>query len=567
MLLKLFVILCLDNFSFAQKTCGIDQSLYQGQCTQNNCVDIYIKRFQETSYQSSIVATTQMSFDIQVGYDPSRNILIKLSFLDNYVDGTTYVDNPWSCISPIHYIYTMNHARKNFEFKPTINSTYDIQTGKRYWQFTILQSTYKTTLINAMNNYTHFIYVGFYGIDFNIQNYTQITLLYSFQVAMQRYGLQHINTLFYQLLTHFNATYCQIYNPQLNCISNNGTELYFCTTSNCGNPVSSITLAQNQTFWLYVSIAAPFYQNYLLVRPTVELFSGQLLVKVIIPDLSNVTLNIGYTIIRLYVDFAYQDINLTVSTTLSPPGQTDINMSNTVSMRMYASSNQVSCIQNSTGQCLSCTEQCTINNGSASSSCPTCVYQDVVCPNGEVYDGANCISSPSCDSNYKKRFYIDEQGVYPKNFNPQVSFYGFQNASVTISFDDVEIDGLINSDNYQSCIVAEHYVYTKNFETQAHQFYAKPYLNFYKINQQKILDIQLTYNPNKLIQFGYYGIDFNIKGTALGTLQFSYQAAYSNSTQGVVITNFNQFLTCLLCKKNSEIIKQLLAFSVLILGI
>ena len=34
--------------------------------------------------------------------------------------------------------------------------------------------------------------------------------------------------------------------------------------------------------------------------------------------------------------------------------------------------------------------------------------------------------------------------MYPINFNPQVSFYGYENASVTLSFDDIEIDGLIN---------------------------------------------------------------------------------------------------------------------------
>ena len=47
-----------------------------------------------------------------------------------------------------------------------------------------------------MKNYTHFIYVGFYGIDFNILDYTSLTFLYSFQITVALKG-SNINNLLY----------------------------------------------------------------------------------------------------------------------------------------------------------------------------------------------------------------------------------------------------------------------------------------------------------------------------------------------------------------------------------
>ncbi|KAM3147537.1 hypothetical protein pb186bvf_000344 [Paramecium bursaria] len=571
MLFKLILLGCLQIISFQLKSCGINQSLYQGQCIQNSCVEIYIKKFQETTYDSTFLGTMQNSIDIGVDQDSSKNALITISFLDN-IEGSTTVDNPISCITPVHNIYSLNHASKTFDFKPNIISKFNNETGKRTWQYSIQQSTYNNTLITAMKNSTHLNYIGFFGIDFNILEYTQITILYSFQATVALQGSNVKNNLFHQLLTHENSIQCQTYNPSINCISSNSTELYFCATGTCESPQTSILLTINQIFWLYIKISEPFYQSYQLFYPTIQLFSGQQLIKVYNPAQTNVNIKPGFTMIQISVDFAYSDISFTVSTTLGPPNQTDLNVSNTISMRMYASSSQISCIS-STGYCSTCSQQCLINKGLASSGCQPCNISEPTCPQGQFFNGYNCVETPKsgCDKNYQSRFYTDNLGLYPISFNPQVSFNKYNNPVATISFDDMETDGLMQSDNNLSCIKAEHFIYNENFETKQNSFSPNITSVYMKLNNKRYWVYSLPFlqssDTDRLLYYGYYGIDFKIEDKILAKLQFSFQSAFSNQTRSVVITNFDQLLACQQCSWNSETIFHLVFLSVLILGI
>ena len=90
-----------------------------------------------------------------------------------------------------------------------------------------------------------------------------------------------------------------------------------------------------------------------------------------------------------------------------------------------------------------------INKGSADYVCQNCTNQELTCPYGTVFNGLICVSTSNsnCSTKYKSRFFTDDLFLYPINFNPQVSFSKNTTAVATISFDDLETDGLIYSDN------------------------------------------------------------------------------------------------------------------------
>ncbi|KAM3128237.1 hypothetical protein pb186bvf_019656 [Paramecium bursaria] len=369
MIYKSLVFALFVAAAFSQ-SCPTGQFLYNSVCTNNNCTDVYTKRF-GTTYQTTGVGTIPINFNTQVGLDASGNAVITIAFVDQQNDSVTKVDNPGSCIVPAHSRYSLNFAAKTSSFIPNITSTYVQQTGYRQWVYTIPSNTFQTALLSTLSNSTHFIYVGYYGVDFNVNTITQVTLQYSFQIAVARSTQASAVTNFNQLLTQQTAT-CNSANQ---CISSTSSSLYFCTTSNCATPTTTIQLALNQFYWLYLNITSPGFSTYRLTNPTVTLTSGSTLARVYTPAAANVTVNAGNTIIAQTVDFAYTNVQITVATTLAAPARRILQSSagsNAVSIPMTAASNTISCILNSSGNCATCSEQCAANKGSASTGCPTC---------------------------------------------------------------------------------------------------------------------------------------------------------------------------------------------------
>ncbi|KAM3128236.1 hypothetical protein pb186bvf_019655 [Paramecium bursaria] len=352
------------------QTCTTGQFLYNGVCIFNNCTDVYTKRF-GTTYSTTGVGTIPINFNTQVGIDAQGQTQITIAFVDVQNDSATQVDNPGSCIVPVHNRYSLNFANKTGSFTPSITSTYVQQTGYRQWVYTIPSTTYQTALLSTLSNSTHLVYVGYYGVDFNVVNITQVTLQYTFQIAVLRSTNASAVTNFNQLLTSQTST-CNTANQ---CITSASSAVFFCTTSSCATPTTTIQLALNQNYWLYVNITSTGFTTYKLTNPTVTLTSGSTLARVYTPPAANVTVNPGNTIIAQTVDFAYTNVQITVATTLAPPNRRILQSatgSNSVSMGMTAASNTITCVQNSSGQCATCTEQCAANKGSASTNCPPC---------------------------------------------------------------------------------------------------------------------------------------------------------------------------------------------------
>ena len=106
--------------------------LFNGQYVNCTCTDIYSKRFGGT-LDINGVSTIPISFNSTIGIDKQQNLIINISFIDNYTDPVSNIDNNFSCINPVFNKYEINFDDTPAVYTPTIFSSYNEESGYRTW--------------------------------------------------------------------------------------------------------------------------------------------------------------------------------------------------------------------------------------------------------------------------------------------------------------------------------------------------------------------------------------------------------------------------------------------------